>query len=78
MILIDISNNLEKRIKLKKDYSISSLSSFKNEDLEGSKNAKYSDLGDIVYRFQLTYEEVIDILHVRYIPSERTGFTLPR
>ena len=33
----------------------------KNEILEELKNVKYNDLDDLVYRFQLTYNEIKDI-----------------
>ena len=49
---------------------------FRDEILEGLKNAKYNDLEDMVYRFQLTYDEIIDILHLKYIPTKRTGYFL--
>ena len=48
----------------------------KNEILEELKNAKYNDLGDLVYRFTLTYNEIIDILDLKYIPTKRTDFCL--
>ena len=46
-------NNLEKKIILIKDYSSSTLETFKKEMLEEIKNAKYNDIEDTVYRFQL-------------------------
>ena len=48
----------------------------KNEILEELRNVKYNDLEDLVYRMQLTYNEIIDILDSEYIPLERTGCTL--
>ena len=30
----------------------------------------------MVYRFQLTYNEIIDILHLKYIPTQRTSYSL--
>ena len=48
----------------------------KNELLEELKNSKYNDLEDLVYRFQLTYDEIIDTLDLKYIPTERTGYSL--
>ena len=45
----------------------------KNEILEELKNAKYNDLGDLVYRMLLTYDEIIDMLDVSYFLSKRTG-----
>ena len=31
---------------------------------------------DMVYRFQLTYDEIIDFLDLKYIPTKRTGYSL--
>ena len=31
---------------------------------------------DTVYKLQLTYDEIIDILHLKFIPSKRTGYCL--
>ena len=45
--------------------------------LEESKNPQYKNLEDMVYRMQLTYDEVIDILDLNYILSKRTGYSLP-
>ena len=58
------------------DYFLSSLGMFKDEILEDSKNAKFNDLEDLVYRFQLTYDEIMDILDLKYIPTKRTGYSL--
>ena len=52
-------------IILIKDYSLSSLGTFKKEILEELKNAKCDDLEDMVYLFQLTYDEMIDILDLK-------------
>ena len=49
---------------------------FKHEILEDLKNAKFNDLEDMVYRFQLTYDEIMDILDLKYIPTKRTGYSL--
>ena len=49
---------------------------FKDEILEELKNAKYNDLEDLVYRFQLTYNEIIGILDFKYIPIKRIGYSL--
>ena len=46
---------------LMNDYTLSSLDSFKNEEIE-EKKAKYNDLEDLVYRFQLTLKENINAL----------------
>ena len=48
----------------------------KNKILEESKSAKYNDLKDLVYRMQLTYDEIMDILDLKYIPTKRIGYSL--
>ena len=60
----------KKRIILIKDSSLSSLGMIKDEKLEELKNVKYNDLGDMVYRFQLTYDEILDILDLNYLVLE--------
>ena len=40
------------------------------------KNEKYNDLEDLVYRMQLTYDEIIDVSDLKYIPTKRTGYSL--
>ena len=55
---------------------MSSLGTFETEILEEIKNVKYNDLEDLVYRFQLTYDEIIDILEFKKIPAKRTGYSL--
>ena len=48
----------------------------KNEILEELRNAKYNDLEDLVYRMRLSYDEIMDILDLKYIPTKRTGYSL--
>ena len=61
-------NKLEKKnLFLKNYYSWSSLGTFKNDILEGLKIVKYDDLKDLVCRFQLTYDEIIDLLDLKYV-----------
>ena len=38
---------------------------------------KYRDLEALVYRLQLTYDEIIDISDVIYLAGSTTGYTLP-
>ena len=66
----------KKGLILIKDYSLSNLDMFKNEILEELKMIKYNDLEDLVYRMQLTYDEIIDVLDLKYIPTKRIGYTL--
>ena len=48
----------------------------KNEILEELKNVEYNDLEDLVYRMQITYDEIMDISDLKYIPTKRTGYSL--
>ena len=66
----------KKGLILINDYSLSSLGMFENEILEELKNVNFNDLEDMVYRSQLTYDEIIDILDLKYIPTKRTGYSL--
>ena len=36
----------------------------------------YRHLEDMVYRLQLTYDEILDILDLKFIPTRRTGYSL--
>ena len=47
-----------------------------NEILEEIKHVNFNDLEDLVYRIQLTYDENIDILDLKYIPATRAGYSL--
>ena len=66
----------KKGLILINDYSLSSLGMFKNEILEELKNVKYNDLEDLVFRFKLTYDEIMDILDLKYIPTKRTSYSI--
>ena len=66
----------KKGLILINDYSLSSLGMFKDEILEELKNVKYNDLEDLVYRLQLTYDEIMNILDLKYVPTKRTGYSL--
>ena len=67
----------EKGRFLLKDYSLSSLGMFKNEIPEEIRKAKYNDFEEIVNRFQLTYDEIIDKLDIKYTPTTTIEYTLP-
>ena len=56
-----------------KEYKLSDFDNQKYEIIEELKNAKYNDLEDLVYRMQLTYDEIINILDLKYIPTKRMG-----
>ena len=59
-----------------KEYMLSDLDNQKNEILEELRDVKYNDLRHLIYRMQLTYNEIIDILDLEYIPTKRTGHSL--
>ena len=66
-----------KKIKLgQNEYNLSDFDTQKNEILEKFKNEKYNDLEDLVSKMQLTYDEIIDILDLKYIRTKRTGYSL--
>ena len=65
--------------KIKRGNNEDKLSDFdtqKHEILEELKNAIYNDLEDLVYRMQLTYDEIIDVLDLKYIPTKRIGYSI--
>ena len=64
----------EKEKLLINDLSLSSLGMFKNEILEELETAKYNDLEDMVYRYQLTYDEFLNILDLKFIPTKNRVF----
>ena len=58
------------------EYKLSDFDNQKNEIIEELKNAKYNDLEDLVYRMRLSYDEIMEILDLKYIPTKRTGDSL--
>ena len=59
-----------------KEYKLSDFDNQKYEILQELKNAKYNDPEDLVYRMQLTYNEIINILDLKYIPTKRIGYSI--
>ena len=59
-----------------KEYKLSDFDNQKYEIIEELKKAKYNDLEDLVYRMKLTYDEIMDILDLKYIATKRMGFSL--
>ena len=59
-----------------KEYKLSDFDNQKYEILQELKNVKCNDLADLVYRMQLTYDEIIDVLDLKYISTKRTGYSL--
>ena len=59
------------------EYKFSDLDTQKDEILERLKKyPRYQNLSDMVFRLQLTYDEIIDILDYKYIPTKRIGYSL--
>ena len=58
------------------EYKLSDFDNQKYEILQELKNFKYNDLEDLVYRMRLSYDEIMDILDLKYIPTKRTGYSL--
>ena len=59
-----------------KEYKLSDFDNQKYEILQELKKAKYNDLADLVYRMQLAYDEIIDVLVLKYISTKRLGYPL--
>ena len=57
-------------------YNLAGFDHFKSEIFSDLKTVKYRDLEDMVYRLQLTYDEIIDTLDVKYIAGSTIGYTL--
>ena len=49
------------------EYKLSEVDTQKNKILEELKTAKYNDNEDLVYRMQLTYDEIIGVLDFKFI-----------
>ena len=58
-----------------KEYKLSDFDNQKYEILQELKKVKYNDLAYLVYRMQLTYDEIIDVIDLKY-STKRTGYSL--
>ena len=58
------------------EYKLSDFDNQKYEILEELKKDKYNDLEDLVYRMRLSYDEIMEILDLKYVATKRTGYTL--
>ena len=59
-----------------KKYNLSDFDNQKYEIIEELKKVGYDDLKDLVYRMRLSYDEIMNILDLKYIPTKRTGYSL--
>ena len=58
-------------------YNLAGFDHFKTDMLEGMKRIKYNDLEDMVYRMELSYDEIVDIVDVKYIAGSTIGYIIP-
>ena len=58
-----------------KEYKLSDFGNQKYEVLQELKNDKYNDLADLVYRMQLTYDEIMDVLELKDISTKRIFYS---
>ena len=58
------------------EYKLSDFDDQKHKIIEELKKVKYNDLEELVFRMRLSYDEIMDILDLKYIPTERTGYSL--
>ena len=59
-----------------KEYKLSDFDNQKSEIIEELKKVGYNDLKDLVYRMRLSYDEIMNNLDLKYIPTKRTGYSL--
>ena len=59
-----------------KEYKLSDFNNQKYEMIEELKKVEYTDIEDLVYRMQLTYDEILDVLDLKYISTKRIGYSL--
>ena len=76
---LDVNEVRKRGNKLKsgdKEYKLSDFDNQKYEIIEELKSIKYTDIEDLVYRMQLTYDEIIDVLDLKYISTKILGYCL--
>ena len=54
-----------------KEYKLSDFDNQKYEIIEELKKVGYNDLKDLVYRMRLSYNEIMNILDLKYIPTKK-------
>ena len=66
------------RIKTENNgYNLAGFDHVKCEKLAGLKRVKYKDSQDMVSRTQLTFNEIVEVLDVKYIAGSTKGYTFP-
>ena len=56
-----------------KDSCLADRDTFQIEIITQSKNAKYNDLKYLVFRMELTYHEIAEVLDSKYICAKTEG-----
>ena len=59
-----------------KEYKLSDFDNQKYEIIEELKKVGYNDLKDLVYRMRLSYNEIMNNLDLKYIPTKKTRYSL--
>ena len=57
-------------------YNLAGFDHFKSEVFAEIGRVKYKVLEDMVYRMNVAYDEIMDILDVKYIAGSTNGYTL--
>ena len=57
-------------------HNILDFDHFESEILSELKTVKYRDLEDMVYRLQITYDQIVDIMDVKYTAGSSIRYTL--
>ena len=73
----EVENRGTRVEKENNSYELASFDHFKSEVLSELKRLNYSDVEDMAYRLQLTYDKIIDILDVENISGSAIGYALP-
>ena len=61
-----------------KEYKLLDFDNQKYEIIEELKKVGYNGLKDLVYRMRLSFDEIMNILDLKYTPTKRTGYSLDR
>ena len=59
-----------------KKYELSNLDTRKNEIIPELKNVESNDLDDLIFRMDITYHEIAEILDKKYIDASTIGYNL--
>ena len=57
-------------------YNLAGFVQFKGEKFARLEKVNYKDLEDMVYRMELTYDEVLDILNVKFNTGSAYCYTI--